>query len=37
MKQFNDVVEKIDQAIIKSRLNSLTVMMMTDRSDCIRP
>lgn len=36
MKQFNDVVEKIDQAIIKSRLNSLTVMMMTDRSERIR-
>jgi hypothetical protein len=36
MKQFNDVVEKIDQAIIKSRLNSLTFMMMTDRSERIR-
>lgn len=36
MKHFNDVVDKIDQAIIKSRLNSLTVMMMTDRSERVR-
>jgi len=36
MKHFNDVVEKIDQAIIKSRLNSLTLMMMTDRSERMR-
>ena len=36
MKHFRDVVEKIDQAIIKSRLNSLTLMMMTDRSERIR-
>ncbi len=36
MKHFSDVVEKIDQAIIKSRLNSLTLMMMTDRSERIR-
>lgn len=33
MKHFNDVVDKIDQAIIKSRLNSLTLMMMTDRGE----
>jgi len=36
MKHFNEVVDKIDQAIIKSRLNSLTVMMMTDRSARMR-
>lgn len=33
MKHFNEVVDTIDQAIIKSRLNSLTVMMMTDKAE----
>jgi pSer/pThr/pTyr-binding forkhead associated (FHA) protein len=36
MKHFNDVVDKIDKAIIKSRMNSLTVMMMTDRADRVK-
>lgn len=36
MKDLQSVAERVDQAIIKSRLNSLTVMMMTDRSERLR-
>lgn len=36
MKDVQAVTHKVDQAIIKSRLNSLTIMMMTDRSERLR-
>ena len=36
MKDAQAVANKVDQAIIKSRLNSLTIMMMTDRSERLR-
>jgi hypothetical protein len=33
VSELQDVAESLDQAIVKSRLNSLAVMMMTDRSE----
>lgn len=36
MSEIETIADKVDQAVIKSRLNSLAVMMMTDRAERLK-